>query len=73
MAGTTVIAWTWLRQALVAVRRRDAAPADDAAFYAGKIQACRYFFRFELPKTEAQAALLADLDDTTLAMKDAWF
>ena len=73
MVGTTVIAWTWLRQALVAARRQGDAGPDDAAFYAGKIQACRYFFRFELPKTEAQARLLSGLDDTTLAMKDAWF
>lgn len=73
MAGTIVIAWTWLRQALVAARRRDGAHDDDRAFYAGKIRACDYFFRFELPKTEAQARLLSDLDDTTLAMKDAWF
>ncbi len=73
LVGTTVIAWTWLRQALVASRRRDGAPDDDAAFYAGKIQACRYFFRFELPRTEAQARLLSALDDTTLAMKEAWF
>lgn len=73
MVGATVIAWTWLRQALIAARRRTDAQADDAAFYAGKIQTCRYFFRFELPKTEAQARLLSGLDDTTLTMKDAWF
>ena len=62
-----------MRQALVAARRQGDAGPDDAAFYAGKIQTCRYFFRFELPKTEAQARLLSGLDDTTLAMKDAWF
>jgi len=64
--GHVVLAWIWLEQALVAQGK-----AGD--FYAGKRQACRYFFRWELPRTAAQFALLDSLDDTTLAMRDAWF
>ena len=41
--------------------------------YDGKRQACRYFFRWELPRTQPQFALLDSLDDTTLAMRDEWF
>ncbi len=64
--GHVVLAWIWLEQAL-------AAHGQAGDFYDGKRQACRYFFRWELPRTAAQFALLDSLDDTTLAMRDAWF
>ena len=64
--GHVVLAWTWLGQAL-------AAHGKAGDFYAGKRQACRYFFRWELPRTGPQFALLDSIDDTTLAMRDAWF
>ena len=64
--GHVVIAWIWLGQAL-------AAHGKAGEFYDGKRQACRYFFRWELPRTGSQFDLLDRLDDTTLAMRDAWF
>jgi alkylation response protein AidB-like acyl-CoA dehydrogenase len=64
--GHVVLAWTWLGQAL-------AAHGKVGEFYDGKRQACRYFFSWELPRTGPQFALLDSLDDTTLAMRDAWF
>ncbi len=64
--GHVVLAWTWLGQAL-------AAHGKAGDFYDGKRQACRYFFRWELPRTGPQFALLDSLDETTLAMRDAWF
>jgi hypothetical protein len=64
--GHVVVAWTWLGQAL-------AAHGKPGEFYDGKRQACRYFFRWELPRTGPQFDLLDSLDDTTLAMRDAWF
>ncbi len=73
MFGHTVIAWIWLRQALVAQHALAQATDEEADFYRGKLQACRYFFRFELPKTKAQSELLASLDATCLEMKDSWF
>ena len=73
MPGHVVIAWIWLRQAQVAQRALENAPATDADFYQGKLQACRYFFRYELPKTAAQHALLRSLDPTCLDMHDQWF
>jgi len=68
LVGHTVIAWLWLAQASVADAALPAAAAGDAAFYRGKLQACRWFFRHELPKTLTQAALLDSLDDTVLTM-----
>lgn len=67
--GHLVVGWLWLEQAMAA--RAGALP--DVDFYAGKLQAFRYFFRFELPKTDAQLDLLAVLDTTTLDMQDSWF
>jgi butyryl-CoA dehydrogenase len=64
--GHVVMAWIWLEQATVAHGR-------SGDFYEGKRQACRWFFRWELPRTGPQFDLLESLDDTTLAMRDAWF
>ena len=58
--------------ALVGVASPAAADAV-ADFYAGKQQACCWFFRWELPKVDAQLDLLATLDTTTLDMQDNWF
>ncbi|WP_322012138.1 acyl-CoA dehydrogenase [Paraburkholderia sp. J12] len=72
--GHTVMAWLWLRQALVATRALAGSPATgDVAFYRGKLQTCRWFFRHELPRTNVQHALLRRLDDTALAMAPDWF
>ncbi|WP_428382253.1 acyl-CoA dehydrogenase [Nevskia ramosa] len=73
LVGHTVIAWLWLRQACVAQLAMASASTADAAFYTGKLQTCRWFFRHELPKTSAQAALLDSLDDTVLKMDLAGF
>lgn len=64
--GHIAIAWIWLEQAL-------AAEAKQGDFYEGKRSAMRYFFRWELPKVDAQLDLLASLDRTTLDMQDAFF
>jgi hypothetical protein len=75
--GHIVVAWIWLEQALVAARSlaedQGGQLGDDANFYQGKLQACRYFFRWELPKVQQQLDLLESIDTTTLDMQDAWF
>jgi alkylation response protein AidB-like acyl-CoA dehydrogenase len=73
MVGQVVIAWTWLRQTLVAVRQLKTASELDKNFYQGKLQTCRYFFRWELPKIVYQSQILKDLDRTCLDMPDKWF
>ena len=73
MLGHVVIAWIWLRQAVLAERALAGAQGDDQAFYQGKLQACQYFFRYELPRTTAQNQLLRSIDPTCLEMRDAWF
>jgi butyryl-CoA dehydrogenase len=68
MLGITVVAWLWLEQAGAAQRALPQAAAADRSFYEGKLRACRYFFRYELPKARGQAELLSRLDDTALNM-----
>ncbi len=71
--GHVVIAWQWLRQAIVACVAPADANAQERAFYAGKQQACRYFYRYELAKVSERLALLGAADDTCLTMQDEWF
>ncbi|HWA13496.1 MAG TPA: acyl-CoA dehydrogenase [Burkholderiales bacterium] len=73
LVGHTVLAWVWLKQGLASVRGLAGADAHDRDFYQGKLQACAWFFRWELPKTRQWAELLDSLDRTTLEMQDAWF
>ncbi|TAK84677.1 MAG: acyl-CoA dehydrogenase [Betaproteobacteria bacterium] len=73
LAGHVVVAWLWLEQAIVAARALESAAGDEEAFYRGKLQACRFFFRWELPKTEHWHRLFVDPDTTCLDMRDAWF
>ena len=72
MFGHVVLAWIWLKSAVIAATRlRDA--ADEADFYRGKLQAAMYFFHWELPKTVQWCELLDRLDSSTLDMQDHWF
>jgi alkylation response protein AidB-like acyl-CoA dehydrogenase len=73
MLGHIVVAWLWLQQAQKAAAALGGATASDQDFYQGKLAACRYFYRYELPKALRQAELLARLDDTCLNMPSAAF
>ena len=73
MVGHTVIGWIWLRQGLVALKKLETAHGADRDFYQGKLQACAFFFRWELPKTAQWSDLLESLDPTCLDMQDEWF
>jgi len=65
-AGHVVVAWMWLEQEL-------AAHAKAGDFYEGKRAAARYFYTYELPKTQPQFDLVASLDTTTLDALPGWF
>ena len=75
LMGRVVMAWIWTWQANVAAAalQQPAINMQDAHFYNGKLQAARYFIRWELPRTEQQATLLMQLDDTCVSMQDEWF
>jgi len=70
--GHTVVAWLWLRQAVVACAAL-ASNRGDADFYQGKLAAARYFFNWMLPSTQASHALLRRLDATCAGARPDWF
>jgi hypothetical protein len=72
MFGHAVVAWLWLCQAQSALAALDGDP-NGQSYYLGKLQACRYFFTWELPRVHTWAALLSSLDDTCLRMDPDWF
>jgi butyryl-CoA dehydrogenase len=71
--GHVVVAWRWLDQAIAALAASGATGTAEREFYAGKLAACRYFYRYELPRIAPVLALLRALDDTALAIPDGGF
>jgi hypothetical protein len=72
--GHVVVAWIWLSQAVIAQGAlSDVSGEAERAFYRGKLQACRYFFQWELPRIGAWLKVLDPVDTTCLDMADAWF
>jgi butyryl-CoA dehydrogenase len=69
------MSWVWIRQADVA--EKALADVDlwdeDKAFYLGKVQAAKYFVRWELPIIQRDIALLNDMDDSCSEMQAEWF
>jgi butyryl-CoA dehydrogenase len=68
--GHVVLAWVWLDVALAA---HAAAGTQPAGFVQGKLQACRYFFAYELPKVEAWLGVVASRSPICRDMQDDWF
>ena len=62
--GHVVIAWMWLKQAVAANTGLKNTNEQDIAFYQGKLAACQFFYRYELPKAMNQFDLVAKVDDT---------
>lgn len=60
MLGHVIIAWMWLRQGGTASRALSAgAKGTDKNFYTGKLDACHYFFDFELTRLQHWLPILA--------------
>jgi butyryl-CoA dehydrogenase len=64
--GDVVLAWIWLEQYL-------ATGDHDDALRRGKRETARYFFRYDLPRTEPRFALLEQVDRTTVDFDPAGF
>ncbi len=75
MFGRVMVAWLWLRQALIARSKIEQGDLheDDQSFYAGKVQAAKYYINWELPETKAQAEILKQVESTPYEMKGEWF
>ncbi|HEY8706799.1 MAG TPA: acyl-CoA dehydrogenase, partial [Burkholderiaceae bacterium] len=70
--GHTVLAWVWLDVALCAHPKLGDAGSDDALLH-GKLAACTYFFRYELPRIGAWLQVVETCDPTCRTMDEAWF
>lgn len=71
--GHIVIAWMWLKQAVAAKQGLESANAADQNFYQGKLAACQFFFRYELPKIDSELDLVASVDPTCFDLIDEQF
>jgi alkylation response protein AidB-like acyl-CoA dehydrogenase len=72
--GHLVVAWIWLGQAVAAAARLARQPDErEACLLHGKLQTCRYFYLWELPRIGPMLELLERLDTCAADMKDEWF
>jgi hypothetical protein len=71
--GHVVIAWLWLRQALVAQKALKSDAQADADFYEGKIAACQFFYRYHLPQAAEKLRYVASQDRSVLDTEASWF
>ncbi|MEX0603941.1 MAG: acyl-CoA dehydrogenase [Marinobacter sp.] len=71
--GHTVVGWLWLRQALKATGGLEGEGRQTPDFYEGKVKACEFFARYELPKVVSLSESLKTVDTTALDMCDAEF
>ncbi|MDM0112262.1 acyl-CoA dehydrogenase [Variovorax sp. J22R133] len=68
--GHVVVGWLWLDQAIVATRLLNGPGGSD--FHRGKLAACDYFFRWEMPRVEAWLAVLDPVERTPLDTPAHW-
>ena len=72
--GIMTVAWQWLKQGIIAEKALQSAKSKrEKNFYQGKIYTFKYFFEYELPKTDGLARRLSSADDLTLEMDAAFF
>jgi alkylation response protein AidB-like acyl-CoA dehydrogenase len=72
--GCVTVGWMWLWQARIACAAlaAGASPGCDD-YYHGKLQAARYYFRWQIPVAAAQFPLLKEFESTPFDMKEQWF
>ncbi|RTL28673.1 MAG: acyl-CoA dehydrogenase [Burkholderiales bacterium] len=75
--GHTVLAWIWLELGLAAKAAQSTGEWDKSplgpGFLKGKLAACDYFFRFELPKIDAWLGVVSRRDLTCAKAQADWF
>jgi hypothetical protein len=70
--GHVVLAWLWLDVARVCRTQLAEAPADADALQ-GRLAAMRYFFAYELPKSDAWLLAVAARQSVCREMRNEWF
>ena len=71
--GLVVVAWMWLKQGIVADKAlQDGVDvADEKLFLESKLATMRFFFEYELPKTQALRTQLLNFDKLTVSLESA--
>lgn len=74
MASLLVVAWQWLKQAVVAQQQLMSKnlSEQDELFYQSKIHTMKYFFAYELPKIKWLATRLLDEEVITIVGEKDW-
>ncbi|WP_370240312.1 acyl-CoA dehydrogenase [Marisediminitalea sp.] len=71
--GHVVVAWLWLRQARVALsENQESTGHERRLFLEGKLAACKYFYRYELPQIDATCNLLQSMDESCFELDPDW-
>ena len=72
--GLISVGWQWLLQAMAAAKKLEGPLSEqDVQFFEGKIFTFKYFFHYELPKTEGLVKRLLEADGLTVRMSDELF
>ncbi|MCS6821956.1 MAG: acyl-CoA dehydrogenase [Microscillaceae bacterium] len=73
--GIVAVAWQWLKQGIIAKEAliTGKAQGDDVAFYESKIHTLKFFYHYELPKTQGLATRLLDTEVLTIPMEKEIF
>jgi len=71
--GHIVVGWLWLLQATVANTALRGGAQEDAGFYQGKLFACEFFYRRELPKVNHLLDLVEQAEATCFNMQKDFF
>ncbi|MEJ2585295.1 MAG: acyl-CoA dehydrogenase [Robiginitalea sp.] len=72
--GNILIGWLWLDMALHADKSLTAGETSrHKGFYTGKIHAMKFYYTYELPKSDALAKVLLNTSDLTVSVEDGLF
>jgi alkylation response protein AidB-like acyl-CoA dehydrogenase len=71
--GDLIVGWLLLRQATVALAKRETASDADADFYTGKIAAARFFARGVLPLLSAHRSIVESADNSLMDVPENAF
>ena len=72
--GNILVGWLWLEMGLHAQNALSSREATrEKGFYKGKLQAMRFYFTYELPKSEGLSRVLLNTEDLTVSIEDGLF
>ena len=66
LSSLVVMGWQWLKMGVTASGQWTGSLSLPTAFYQGKLQSMRYFFKYELPRIHSLEATLKDPDALTI-------